>query len=80
MILRGLVLLCPLPLTVSCCFLPLDEGLEGMILRGLVCRTPSLPLHTAVSPALTTGEGYDPTGSGTVVTPPAQVILLFSSD
>ena len=43
MVLRGLVLLCPLPRSLYCCFSRFDEGVEGMILRGLVLLCPLPP-------------------------------------
>ena len=51
-----------------------------MILQGLVLLCP-LP-HSKYGSILPFGRstvGYDPTGPGTVVPPPAQVMLLFSS-
>ena len=49
-----------------------------MILRGRVflCLLP--PPDSAVSPPLTRGRGYDPTGSGTVVPPPCIFIRQLS--
>ena len=42
MILRGLVLLCPLPLLLYCSILPFGMKVEGMILPGqlLLCPVP----------------------------------------
>ena len=43
MILRGLVLLCPLPLSWYRSILPFDGKVEGMVLRGLVLFSPLPP-------------------------------------
>ena len=42
--LRGLVLLCPLPLSCYCSILPFDGKVEGLILQGLGPLCPFPPL------------------------------------
>ena len=48
MVLRGLVLLCPLPPSGYCCTFRFDGGREGMILRCRVLLCPLTPLDTTV--------------------------------
>ena len=43
LILRGLVQLCPLPLSLYCIILPFGRKVKGMILRGLVLLCPLPP-------------------------------------
>ena len=79
MILRGLVLLCPIPLSSFCSILPFDMKVEGMILGGQVLLCPVPPTRCYRCLPLGLGyRGYDPTGSGTVVPFPSFLLLQHS--
>ena len=78
MVLRGQVLLCPLPRSSSRCFSRFDEGVKVMIFRGLVLLGSLTPSGYCCFFSLSRGsEGYGPSGSGTVVLPPPLVTRLF---
>ena len=79
MILRGRVLLCPLPRSRYCCLCRFDQEVEGIILRGLVLLClPPLSSNCSIFPFDVKNGGYGPTGPGTVFPPPAHAMLLFS--
>ena len=79
MILRGLVLLCPLNPPRHGGIISFDGGGEGMVLRGLVrlCPLPPSWYGGTLSFWQWIG-GYGPTGSGTAVPPHSLLIRRYS--
>ena len=78
MILRGLVLVCPLTPPRYGGIFSFDGGAEGMVLRGLVLLCPLPHSRCCCIPSFRRWSGgYGPTGSVTVLPPPSLLILLY---